>query len=872
MQVSNESSAVEDEIMSEQSLVAPPSTTRKTVVGRARGLAPSSLLSTSNLANTEAAGARIGAVASTASTFKGPGRFITRNMEDGRRGSKEVARQSRLLKSKLRTGSVPTKLSNQASSRHMGLLTSPRGAGKGNRGSRPHSSSPARPGPQRAPAAPRTPLVERLFRVPPAKKSSIDRGENEKKKNNKKNKKRAQVTERSKPNKSRVQPNQESDFDLGFGPPPTRAAAVPSVTSAAPAESVEKAASEPSMPPAPARWKGKIKAALTSAGPEISSQASVLTKDKNYIDLWMPRIKGDQLYIEGNKLDSTSCVYSEETWCTSKIVARISERMVATKKGTVYTLEGTLRVRPRDHSESVPTPEFILDNFARGIPENWEQLMSSWSAWIQRQQDSNFLGRAARSTEIIFNSTRLLQTPSHPGQPTSGRANLSAMEASRFLQANETTVGLGSVTCLTGPKCNTVMVAPSGVNIVRPQLDTIWEESSSQKSSVSRERPSSLSIPTKCTSMSPERSLEPPARKDSSDESPTKQVEHRSRSKNICSNFNLEHHENTMSQQEITQLRARDYKDVTIFNKKRNYNCTLCDFITPLLVTLKKHIKDNHMVDGPEPVPTPKKPSQRSHSDDTVLDASTPDRAAVKKSRRSRCRSTSKVQEKIPDMEGVVISGSQFKCQLCNSTFSKSNLAPHVNTKKHLKNLPSMRKFTISSLKSPKKFRKTRRSQTPPISSKNPPQSIQSRPASSNSMSASSMSVSASPKYMNTNRAPGLGLFNCFACNFSADFESAMRAHIVNPVHGRKVKEMLGFTMDEERAANRYLHCNVCKFNGSSRKEFIKHLQSQNHIKKVDDPACKERDADQDVAKSSAKTPFTGQVSNHQDVLHCAGK
>ena len=156
----------------------------------------------------------------------------------------------------------------------------------------------------------------------------------------------------------------------------------------------------------------------------------------------MPRMKGNCLFIEGNTLDLVSGECSEETWCTSKIVTRISEKMVATKKGTVYVLEGDLTVRRSDRHDLLPTPQFLLDRFASGFPENWEQLVSSWEAWARRQAESKDQNR---NVGIIFNSTLIA-----PG--FSSASSVPKLQASPVL--------LGSTACLTCPTCNTVLPPP----------------------------------------------------------------------------------------------------------------------------------------------------------------------------------------------------------------------------------------------------------------------------------------------------------------------------------------------------------------------------------------------------------------------------
>ena len=41
---------------------------------------------------------------------------------------------------------------------------------------------------------------------------------------------------------------------------------------------------------------------------------NVATVEQNYLDLWMPLLKNNKLYLEGNKLDPTTGAYFEERW------------------------------------------------------------------------------------------------------------------------------------------------------------------------------------------------------------------------------------------------------------------------------------------------------------------------------------------------------------------------------------------------------------------------------------------------------------------------------------------------------------------------------------------------------------------------------
>jgi hypothetical protein len=811
MQFSYESSVMDDDIMSEQSLsLAATNTTKpkKIVMGRSRPQLPPS-------------GLTLGPAAGTASPFRGPGRFLTLAM-DGQtaKGAQEVERQSQILMAKMRAGSVPARQATGPGS--------PRPQGKENRaGGRVQSSSPARRPPcsplrqqvgptvcirpdlaglqmaramhspvvaaaglarpvldstvgtdllERAAAgspgrAPpfltstchklaiaksrvtparvmlsrlKTPLpglpvgrllldtreqqprvpdpfppVERtdsaegflptppLYRNPPPRKPAAAVGAK---------KKRAEIDlgdpdkpeEEEAPRKAeqgRERPgtNRDSDADLGFGQPPPKEkpggkapggrgkvqAATPKVAAkraqapaAAPTVAEEettfnnfakpstKRAKAPQAAPAvveevtfnnfakPSAPKARKKAPAAGQAPETT-----------FLDLWMPRLKGNKLFIEGNKLDSATGAYFDERWTTSRIVSRTDEKTVATKKGSRYVLEGGLRVRDSEMVGSAPIPGFIIANFAAGFPENWEQLVSNWVTWVERQQ------QPAASTSlaggIMFNSTRLLQTPSQTLRP--GASNLSTMssvtavEASRFLPLAANRTG----SCLACPNCNTFLLAPTAAaeQSGRLELATIQEERE-----LPADRPSSLSQ---------ERAA---PRKDSSDESPVKQVEHRSRSKNIRTNFNSATFLNsTMSKTEVTNLRVKDYPHISQVNKKNMYTCMFCDFTSNLFGSLKKHISSEHSQEEPGQAPPARKAGRRSQSAESALSPAPP----ASKQRRSLSAS----DEALPDCVEVRTDNKgkvSYFCQPCNFHSKQPTdffIKRHLGTAKHAKRM-----------------------------------------------------------------------------------------------------------------------------------------------------------------------------------------
>ena len=559
------------------------------------------------------------------------------------------------------------------------------------------------------------------------------------------------------------------DSDLGFGPPPPKAA-VPSL-----AKPAGKAKATPK--PAAARASG-AKATPQVAKPPTTTEggAEEVTfnfpkpaapvprrkgskegekeaeggEKRNYMDLWMPIIKKNKLYIEGNKLDPDTGAYFEERWFTSNIVRRVSDKVVATKKGTLYVLEGDLKVRPSEmKDQAAPMPGFVAHNFRRGFPENWAQLVASWVAWLDRQVSATPQG--GQSTGIIFNSTRLLATP-HQGPPSnltmsSVTSTTAAMEGSRFLTMVRTTVGGNS--CLACPSCQSMLVAPPDTTarelealVAQPEttareLQTIAEEdgeggrpsslsrvspSKGRKGSRSQEgrgdRVSSRAKEARKGSSSQEGrgskargSRQEETGEESSDESPAKQVEHRSRSKVVKVTRNsMSFLEATMSKQEVTKLRAKDYPGVKITQGKKKYICMFCNFEVALFAGLKAHISKEHQAEEGMPVPMPKKAGRRSQSAELVL---APGRRSKEVEERVG-RTSREVEEQVKQVEEPGLPScvteemrgrrKEFHCVPCNYRTGRANMVIHCQTKGHReRERVRKRKSTASLSHSPRK-------------------------------------------------------------------------------------------------------------------------------------------------------------------------
>jgi len=711
----------------------------------------------------------------------------------------------------------------------------------------------------------------------------------------------------------------DSDADLGFGLPPPKAvppgpSAPVSITSGpvSKSPSSKPPSSTPSLKPAKkptsksAIEKGSesdntgqvgeegrfnfAKPTAPVSKPKKKKTDNVAAFEQNYLDLWMPLLKNNKLYLEGNKLDPTTGAYFEERWHTSRIMTRISERVVATKKGTRYVLEGGLRVRDSELLGSSPIPEFIMNNFAGGFPESWETLVVSWAAWLERQKSTT--NTSSRNAGILFNSTPMLATPSQ-GPPSNmtltSVSSMTGIEASRFLPANKTTVG--GVSCIACPNCQTVLLPPTETPARAKPMATIEEEREVaenmrksdeerelitgnggvrksprvlQKKGVGRgrdqERPSEVVVDEKTKGREGSRSQEKSVSqgKVCYAETSEKQVEHRSRSKNVRVNRNsMTFMDTTMTKNDVTKLRAANYPCTVKDQGVKNYACLFCDFKVRRFGDLKEHISREHDRDAPEAAPTPKKQGRRSKSAETVREEDQEKR----KTKGRRSISHTEGEEDVPACFKAVKIGSktEYECTTCGGKVAhKSSIKGHCKSKKHLVAAASRglkRKSEVRVSQSP--HRKVARHQKTSIEDgknvgKDPlPGNVNQKKASR----SQEKHHGDTPKKANRpqektrgdtpKRTPGLKRFSCFVCDFSTDEEAAFRSHLVAPQHGRKVRQSVEDSTDDTG----FLHCDLCNVNEGDKKAFIRHLESGKHVRR-----------EQLAAQSSKTSPAAEEV------------
>merc|ERR1719427_410417 len=347
----------------------------------------------------------------------------------------------------------------------------------------------------------------------------------------------------------------------------------------------------------------------------------------------------------------------------------------------------------------------------------------------------------------------------------------------------------------------------------------------------------------------------------------------------------------TMSQHDFTLLRAKNYDNTVIVNKKKNYSCHFCTFLTPLFNFLKLHIKKHHLDEGVTSSPTHSLLAPRSQSDESVLAAPTP---AKPKSRRSSF-SASKVAKARLDSDGpqptstveeqlaqATISKNDFHCQECTFRSKyKSAMLSHLKSKKHEAQRSRSRKALdgshsrsrgrsrkstdVSQTKSKSPGESRSRGQSKPAKSKSPEKS-RSRgrqrklisPSSSsdfdlctnkpkisqkaNSRSKSNKSPSPSKSSKSPNQTKQVSPKSSTAAQSKKRLSRTPGLGtfvcVACECSSNDDVEMSTHLMSNSHGKKtktcqekKYLSCNVCMFNTDRRDDLIKHMRTKKHIK-----------------------------------------
>merc|ERR1719470_261254 len=402
----------------------------------------------------------------------------------------------------------------------------------------------------------------------------------------------------------------------------------------------------------------------------------------------------------------------------------------------------------------------------------------------------------------------------------------------------------------------------------RPQFEVIVDQTTASRSRSSRRKSGGRVSARKEKSARGERSRSPlqSVEEEEEEREVSAKTEHRSRSKTVRYNKNSTRCEEvqekteggnmmevTMSQHDFTLLRAKNYDNTVMVNKKKNYNCHFCEFLTPLFNSLKLHIKKHHLDEGAPSSPT----GPRAQSNESVLAAPTPARPRPRRSSFS----PSKVANldlgspgpKLTLDEQIIkatISRNNYLCKECNfKSKYKSAIVSHLKAKKHAeieKSTGSLSKKSVDRSRSKsnrKSNERAKEKKDSPSSSRsksnkshssrsNPPKTPLSNPKpnppskSKSPAQPKQQSPSMSPPTANLKRrmshAPGLGTYVCFACDMSYNEDVEMFTHLMTSGHTKKVKTCV---------EKKYLSCNVCMINMSKKDDYIKHMRTKKHLK-----------------------------------------
>jgi len=114
---------------------------------------------------------------------------------------------------------------------------------------------------------------------------------------------------------------------------------------------------------------------------------STLDKYENALHLsnWVPNMKGKKMIVEGDLLDLKEVNPNGDggnRWFTARVIDRIKPNLVITKGGP-YCLEGEMNFQT---ALRYNTPQFVMQNFKTGFPENWEMFRDQWRKLIKQQR------------------------------------------------------------------------------------------------------------------------------------------------------------------------------------------------------------------------------------------------------------------------------------------------------------------------------------------------------------------------------------------------------------------------------------------------------------------------------------------------------
>jgi len=164
-----------------------------------------------------------------------------------------------------------------------------------------------------------------------------------------------------------------------------------------------------------------------SAADDEDPELSELASSAKYLKNWVPRIKGDKMYVEGCLLDfdNANPDHFSERWKSTSVVERRRANVVMTRK-TPYVLEGKLSFQ---HAHEGGLPTFIIMAFKDGFPENWDLYRKQWLTFIQQQASNN---SNMSTVSSLGNVSHFVQKPKRTEATLSKSANSPSSSGSQI--------------------------------------------------------------------------------------------------------------------------------------------------------------------------------------------------------------------------------------------------------------------------------------------------------------------------------------------------------------------------------------------------------------------------------------------------------
>ena len=207
-----------------------------------------------------------------------------------------------------------------------------------------------------------------------------------------------------------------------------------------PSETSEITFKMPQVPQKPAAAKKKPDVSVSGKRKDLPVSSDVFEEESRYLHSWIPRLKNNKLYVEGDLLDFDVSGDASgdmfKRYMTSRIVHWLGPNKIASKK-RIYVLEGPLAIKDPNEELAHPTPSFILDKFRDGFPENWEKLTKHWSR-MEEQNKKNFKNMSLISSTMLSNLTSVGNSSSF--------SNVSGINASGWIKMKPSNLSMSRQT------------------------------------------------------------------------------------------------------------------------------------------------------------------------------------------------------------------------------------------------------------------------------------------------------------------------------------------------------------------------------------------------------------------------------------------